>query len=322
MTATAPEAVEAGGTAETGTAADNAEHTEAVPATPHFRFFELEVLRTRRLGRSFLRITFGGESLAEFRSGGYDQSLSLFLPPAGREHTALPSTDEDTWFANWRGMPDGERPVMRSYTVRAQRRTSGGADEVDIDFVLHGDSSPASFWAGRAVTGRRIMAIGPAVAENKSVRFQPPAATDAILMYADETALPAAAAILDRLARGTRVKAWFEVPHEDDRLDLPTLAHADITWVVRARGAGRERTEQLLDVLRSAELPPAEAPYGWIAGESATIRAVRRHFVQEFGVDRRAVRFTGYWRLGVSEEELLAEAYAGRAPSEDPAAAL
>ncbi|MBT2467086.1 siderophore-interacting protein [Streptomyces sp. ISL-66] len=311
MTATAPEANDT----DTGGAAPAA-------AARHFRFFELEVLRTRRLGASFLRITFGGASLTEFRSGGYDQSLSLFLPPAGREHTVLPSTGEDTWFAHWRGMPDEERPVMRSYTVREQRRTSEGADEVDIDFVLHGDSSPASSWAGRAVSGRRILAIGPAVAENKSVRFQPPAATDAILMYADETALPAAAAILDGLADGSRVRAWFEVPHEDDRLVLPTRADADITWVVRESGTGRERTDRLLDVLRAAELPAAEAPYAWIAGESATIRAVRRHFVRERGVDRRAVRFTGYWRLGASEEELLAEAYAGQAPSEDPSAAL
>ncbi|WP_405492610.1 siderophore-interacting protein [Streptomyces sp. NBC_00096] len=296
--------------------------SDAAPAVAHFRFFELEVVRTRRLGKSFLRITFGGESLREFRSGGYDQSLSLFLPPAGREHTVLPSTGEDTWFADWRAMPDGERPVMRSYTVREQRRTPEGVDEIDIDFVLHGDSSPASFWAGRAVTGRRIMVIGPAVAENKSVRFQPPAATDAVLMYADETALPAAAAILDRLPAGTRVRAWFEVPHEDDRLVPATLADADITWVVREPASGRERTEQLLEALRAAELPAAQAPYAWIAGESSTIRAVRRHFVQERGVDRRAVRFTGYWRLGASEEELLAEAYSGNAPSEDPAAEL
>lgn len=314
-------------TAPEGTVPETADTAEG---TPHFRFFDLEVLRTRRLGRSFLRITFGGGSLGEFRSGGYDQSLSLFLPPTGREHTALPSTGEDTWFADWRAMPDEERPVMRSYTVREQRRTPGGVDEVDIDFVLHGTetsaaasvSSPASSWAGRAVTGRRIMAIGPAVAENKSVRFQPPAATDAILMYADETALPAAAAILDRLPEGTSVRAWFEVPHEDDRLYLPTSADADITWVVRDPGAGRERTDRLLEALRAAGAPAAEAPYVWIAGESATIRAVRRHFVQDCGIDRRAVRFTGYWRLGASEEELLAEAYAGRAPSEDPAAAL
>lgn len=288
-----------------------------------FRFFALDVLRTRRLGHSFLRVTFGGESLADFRSGGYDQSLSLFLPPPGQEHTVLPSTEEDTWFAAWRGMPDEARPVMRSYTVREQRRTAEGADELDIDFVLHGDSSPASHWAGRAVTGRRILAIGPAVAENKSVRFQPPAATDAVWMYADETALPAAAAILERLPAGTRVRAWFEVPHEDDRLELSAPADADITWTVRAAGTtGRERSEQVLDALRSAAQPAAEVPYVWLAGEAGTVRAVRRHFVQERSVDRRAVRFTGYWRLGASEEELLAEAYSGQAPSEDPASDL
>ncbi|UUU41920.1 siderophore-interacting protein [Streptomyces sp. NBC_00162] len=292
-----------------------------VPAVAHFRFFALDVLRTRRLGHSFLRVTFGGESLADFRSGGFDQSLSLFLPPSGQEHTVLPSTDEDTWFAAWRGMPDEERPVMRSYTVREQRRTAEGVDEVDIDFVLHGDSSPASHWAGRAVTGRRILAIGPAVAENKSVRFRRPAGADAVWMYADETALPAAAAILDRLPAGTRVRAWFEVPHEDDRLALSTLAEADITWIVR-EGDGRERTEQVLGALRSAGSLAAEAPYVWLAGEAGTVRATRRHFVQERSVDRRSVSFTGYWRLGASEEQLLAEAYAGKAPSEDPASEL
>ncbi|GGY85255.1 siderophore-interacting protein [Streptomyces avidinii] len=291
------------------------------PAVAHFRFFELEVVRTRRLGHSFLRVTFGGESLAGFRSGGFDQSLSLFLPPSGQEHTVLPSTDEDTWFAAWRGMPEEERPVMRSYTVREQRRTTDGADEVDIDFVLHGDTGPASRWAGQAVAGRRILAIGPAVAENKSVRFQPPADTDAIWMYADETALPAAAAILDRLPAGTGVRAWFEVPHEDDRLDLSTAADADITWIVR-ESDGRERTEQVLNALRAAGPTAAVAPYAWLAGEAATIRSVRRHFVQERSVDRRAVRFTGYWRLGASEEQLLAEAYAGKAPSEDPTSEL
>ncbi|WP_329385291.1 siderophore-interacting protein [Streptomyces sp. NBC_01351] len=306
----------------TATASEAAEAAEAVPAAAHFRFFEFEVLRTRRLGHSFLRVTFGGESLKDFRSGGFDQSLSLFLPPEGQEHTVLPSTDEDSWFGAWRGMPDEERPVMRSYTVREQRRAAEGADadELDIDFVLHGDTSPASRWAGRAVTGRRIMAIGPAVAENKSVRFQPPATADAIWMYADETALPAAAAILERLPDGTAVRAWFEVPHEDDRLALSAPAGAEITWIV-SEGDGRE---QVLSALRSDEssASAAEAPYVWLAGEAGTVRATRRHFVQERSVDRRSVRFTGYWRLGASEEQLLAEAYAGKAPSEDPTSDL
>ncbi|CAL9442772.1 Vibriobactin utilization protein ViuB [Streptomyces sp. enrichment culture] len=303
---------------------DSASGTATAPApeaaAAHFRFFAPEVLRTRRLGHSFLRVTFGGDGLAGFRSGGFDQSLSLFLPPAHRVHTELPSTAEDTWFAAWRGMPDGERPVMRSYTVREQRDGDGGAVEVDIDFVLHGDSSPASAWAGRAAAGHRILAIGPTVAGNKSVRFQPPAGTDALVMYADETALPAAAAILERQAPGMRVRAFFEVPHADDRLDLKTAADAEITWIVRGTGPGR--AERVVEAVRAAGLPQAQRPYGWLAGEAGTIRAVRRHLVQERSLDRRAVRFTGYWRLGASEEQLLAEAYAGKAASEDPASAL
>ncbi|WP_405709507.1 siderophore-interacting protein [Streptomyces xanthophaeus] len=324
MTATASGSGSAEASAEASAAASEA--ASDVPAEQHFRFFALDVLRTRRLGRSFLRVTFGGESLAEFRSGGFDQSLSLFLPPPHREHTVLPSTDADTWFAAWRAMPDEERPAMRSYTVREQRRTPEGVDEVDVEFVLHGDHGPASHWAGRAVTGRRIMAIGPAVAQNRSVRFQPPADCTEVWMYADETALPAAAAVLERLDAGVRVRAWFEVPHADDRLAPAAPADTVLTWIVR-EGTGPDRTGRVLDALRAAEPGDAAgaargAPYVWLAGEAGTVRAVRRHLVQERGVDRRAVRFTGYWRLGSSEEQLLAEAYAGRAPGEEPDSVL
>ncbi|MER7758342.1 siderophore-interacting protein [Streptomyces sp. NPDC097619] len=296
--------------------------TTETPAVAHFRFFTLTVTATRRVGRSFLRVTFGGEELRGFRSGGYDQSLSLFLPLAHQEHAELPDTGADTWFAAWRGIPDADRPVMRSYTVREQRTAEDGSVEVDIDFVLHGDSSPASHWAGRAVPGSRILAIGPAVAENKSVRFRPPAGLTELVLYADETALPAAAAILERLPREVRVTAYLQVPHAEDRIPLTTPDHTETVWLVHGEG-GAGRAEQVLDALRSTEAgEPGEGAYAWIAGEAGTVRAVRRHLVQERHIDRRAVRFTGYWRLGASEEQLLAEAYAGRAPSEDPDSAL
>ncbi|MCB5167857.1 siderophore-interacting protein [Streptomyces bambusae] len=302
-----------------------AEPDTSAAAAAHFGFFTFEVQRTRRIGHSFLRVTFGGESLREFRSGGYDQSLSLFLPLSHQEHTVLPSTDEDTWFGAWRAMPEAERPVMRSYTVRDQRRSPSGGVEVDVDFVLHGDASPASAWAGRARAGSRIMAIGPRTGANKSVRFQPPAGTRTVLLYADETALPAAAAILARLPEGTAVKAWFQVPHADDRLDLAAPADAEVVWIQPAAD-GSGRTGQVLEALRAdgsaSGSAPAPGTYAWVAGEAGTVRAVRRHFVQERHIDRRCVRFTGYWRLGASEEELLAEAYAGKAPSEDPESAL
>ena len=54
----------------------------------------------------------------------------------------------------------------------------------------------------------------------------------------------------------------------------------------------------------------ASGPYAWLAGESATTRALRRHLVQDRGYPREAVSFTGYWRRGTTEDELLAAAVA------------
>ncbi|MGS2616799.1 siderophore-interacting protein [Micromonospora sp. LZ34] len=128
-----------------------------------------------------------------------------------------------------------------------------------------------------------------------------------MLLAADETALPAAGGILDWLPAGTRVRAWIEVPDAADIQQLPTAAQAEVSWVVR--GSTPPGSDLLVDAVRAARLP-AGATYAWVAGESAMVRAVRRHLVGERGLDRRRVTFTGYWRRGASEEDLRAEALA------------
>ncbi|CAM5352132.1 hypothetical protein SAVIM40S_02976 [Streptomyces avidinii] len=173
-----------------------------------------QIVRQRRLGHSFLRVTFGGQSSRASVRGGFDQSLSLFPAPVrSGAHRA---------------------PVHgRGHLVRRLARNAGGGAAGDA--LLHGaraapyhrrrtrststssctDTGPASRWAGQAVAGRRILAIGPAVAENKSVRFQPPADTDAICVdVRGTTALPAAARDPYWLPAGTGVRAWFQVPHQ------------------------------------------------------------------------------------------------------------
>src|SRR5882724_7134739 len=94
--------------------------TTAVAAP--FRFFALQVVRTRRLGPSLLRVTFTGPDLDAFASGGRDQSLSLFLPHPDQREPVVPVELGDGWWAAWRELPDDVRAVMRSYTVRQQRR--------------------------------------------------------------------------------------------------------------------------------------------------------------------------------------------------------
>ncbi|MGW0779885.1 siderophore-interacting protein [Streptomyces sp. NPDC002913] len=276
--------------------------TAAAPAVAPFRFFGLTVLRVRRLSPSMQRVTFGGSGLDGFAAGGRDQSLSLFLPQPGEREPFVPVDEDGSWFDAWRATPEDVRAVMRAYTVRSQRRADDGTTEIDIDFALHDDGGPACRWAADAAPGQLLKALGPAVEDNASVRFRPPRDTDWVLIWADETALPAASAALEWLPAGTRARVFLEVPHTGDRQDLRTDADARVTWLVREEGA-----PSAVDAVRAAELPDG-TPYAWIAGEASQVRALRRHVVQERKFDRRRVTFVGYWRRGMSEEQLREEA--------------
>ncbi|GAA3303685.1 hypothetical protein GCM10020295_52900 [Streptomyces cinereospinus] len=215
--------------------------TTAVAAP--FRFFSLQVVRTRRLGPSLVRITFAGPDLGAFHSLGRDQSLSLFLPHPGQPEPVVPVELGDGWWQGWRELPDDVRAVMRSYTLRSLRRDP---DEIDIDFVLHGvepgaavPAGPASRWAARAAAGNRVLLLGPAIADNRAIRFRPPQDTDLVVVWGDETALPAVSAVLESLPAGTRARVWLEVQDAGNIQDLATEADAEVTWLVRdPHGAG------------------------------------------------------------------------------------
>ncbi|CAM5226421.1 siderophore-interacting protein [Streptomyces fumanus] len=283
--------------------------TTAVAAP--FRFFSLQVSRTRRLGPSLARVTFTGPDLHAFHSDGHDQSLSLFLPHPGQDEPRVPLELGDGWWQGWRELPDDVRAVMRSYTLRALRRDARGRTaEIDVDFVLHGigagaagAAGPASRWAAGAAPGDRVLLLGPAVADNRAIRFRPPGDTDLVVIWGDETAVPAACAIVEALPPGLRARVWLEVPHAGDVPPLRAPADAEVTWLAREEGAPGSS----LDAVRAAQLPSAERPYVWLAGESGCVKELRRHFTGERGVDRRRVTFTGYWRRGLTEEQLREE---------------
>lgn len=95
---------------------------------------------------------------------------------------------------------------------------------------------------------------------------------------------------------------WLGVPYAADRMDLPTAADATVHWLARD-----ENAPSALESIRTAELP-GTAPYAWLAGEAGTVKELRRHLVRERGLDRRHVTFVGYWRRGLSEEQLRDEA--------------
>lgn len=267
---------------------------------PHvpLRFHDVVVRAVRPLTPHMLRITFAGPSLADFADDGPDQRCKLFLPRADGSAPVVPR--ERDWFTLLRALPEPDRPIARTYTVRAARPHLA---EVDIDFALHlteagpAAEGPATTWARRAHPGERAVLWG-AWAE-----YHPPAGTAWRLLVGDDTALPAVAAILERLPAGTPAHVVLEVADASAHQPLPTRADARVRWVHRAEAlpTGYQGADvvggPLLAALRAAVLP-AGAPYAWVAGEAGAVTAVRRHLVRERGLPADAVTFLGYWRRG------------------------
>lgn len=245
--------------------------------------YDVRVRRVRRLSPRMVRITFGGAELAAFADDGHDQRIKLFLPGPGQDAPDVPRGPD--WFGRWRARPEHARPVMRTYTIRTWRPAD---QEIDVDFVLHGDGGPASAWAARARSGDRATIFG-AYAE-----YDPPDGTDWQLIAGDETALPAIGAILDALPAGTAARVFVEVADEGERRPLPSAADVDVTWLPRS-GAPAGHTAVLQSALRGARFPDGR-PYAWVAGESGMVTTIRRHLVREREVPADAVMFRGYWR--------------------------
>jgi NADPH-dependent ferric siderophore reductase len=196
---------------------------------------------------------------------------------------------------------------MRTYTVRAHRPRFA---EVDVDFVLHGDTGPASTWAARVTPGDRVALLGP------HGLYDVPDGTDWQLLAGDETALPAIGAIIEHLPAGTRLSAYIEVSEREERQTFETRGAVEVHWLLRG---ARPHGEALLEAVRAATFPGG-APYAWVSGEAGVVKLMRRHLVRERDVDKRRICFTGYWRLGMSEEaasrESLREAEAGEVPED------
>ncbi|MEU6149175.1 siderophore-interacting protein [Actinosynnema sp. NPDC047251] len=255
-------------------------HVTAVhPVTPHV-----------------LRVRFTGDGLDDFTTWP-DQQLKLLFPKPGHPVPDLVTARGDkygmSWYQAYRALPEAERPWMRSYTVREHHPDTG---EIDVDFVLHADAGPATRWARTAKPGDTLGRYGPS-----AVYRRPLAKHDWLLLAGDETAIPAIASHLAALPAGAHVIAYVEVggPAEQQRLD--TAATLDLHWVHRA-AVPPGRGTALLDAVRAADLP-AGSGYAWLAGEADAVRALRRHLLDDRGLDKRRIEFTGYWRLALTQDD-------------------
>ncbi|MBK1783703.1 siderophore-interacting protein [Prauserella cavernicola] len=254
-----------------------------------YRVARAHVVRVADVTPGMRRVTVGGAELASVTSAGLDQRIKVVLPQPG-QHEPVVSTGP-AWYGEHQRLPDDVRPVLRTYTVRAFRP---GLAELDIDFVLHGDTGPASRWAARASAGDRLAIVAPDARHDPitGYEFRPPEGATWSLIAGDETALPAIAGIVEGLAPGHRAVVLVEIGTPGERQTLRAGPGVDVSWIVREDGPRR-----LLDAVRDTALPDGPG-HAWIAGESGAITRVRRHLVSDRGFERGSVYFSGYWKRG------------------------
>ena len=239
------------------------------------------VVGNERITPRMARVTLTAPEFAQFRSDAYDDHVKLFIVPQGAQLSAPERGPNGLIF------PEGTpKPDARDYTPRS---FDPAAEELVIDFVLHGDG-PAANWADAAKPGDTIGVGGPRAS------FVVRGAFDWYLLAGDDTALPAIGRRIEELPAGAKVSAFIEVEDGAEEQGFDTAADVNVTWLYRQDASA----PWLLDAVRAAPLPEGTG-YAFIAGESSVSVALRDYFVGERGLDPDFVKAAGYWRRGEAD---------------------
>jgi NADPH-dependent ferric siderophore reductase len=302
----------------------------AIALRPAYRPYVVTVAGVQELSPHFSRVTVTHDDLEHFGTAGLDQRIKILFPHEDGSFADVGQHEAaGDWYDRWRALPDAARNPLRTYTVR---RIDPEARELDIDFVVHHGAGPAGAWAQCAAVGDEIIVVGPdqrGPDPHIGLDWHPGTARR-VLLAGDETAAPAICAVLETLGDAFDVDAFIEVPTAADALRTSVPHPFRVHWLARDEAPHGARivdavtawTRRNPDLLRRAAAPRPQvledidvdrdllwdSPtsgdgefYAWLAGESATIKSLRRLLVGGCGVDRRRVAFMGYWRLGQAE---------------------
>lgn len=226
---------------------------------------ELRVLRSHQITPHMRRITLGGEAMQSFPPDQQSAYVKLVFAQANQP-----------------------RPLMRTYTIRAQREM-----EIDIDFVLHAEPGPASAWALQAQPGDRILVAGPGA--KKLIN----ADAESFLFVADMSALPALAVNLSQLPRAAHGHALIEVHSEADIQVLEHPPGITLHWLINPEPDPSGMTL----AARAQQLPwPAGRVAVWAACEFNSMLRLRTYLKEVRKVPRSHLYISSYWQIGQSED--------------------
>jgi NADPH-dependent ferric siderophore reductase len=243
----------------------------------------VEVVRVKRLTPLMVRVVLSGEELEGFATKGPAEHIKVNFPPSGETKLVLPEWGPDGPIL----LPGQQRPLNRTYTPR---RWDPEAGELTVDFLLHGEG-PGSTWAQQAQPGQVV-----AVSNQSGGAYKVDAGADWYLVGGDEAALPAVGTILEALPPSCFAHVFVEVADAAEELELESPARFQVTWLHHGGAVGPvgRRLEQ---AVREFRFPDGDGRV-WIGCEAGVMRDIRRHLLNEPGMDRAHAHTQGYWKYG------------------------
>ena len=246
-------------------------------APPAFR--TVTVVETETIGPRLARIVVGGPELVGFPASLPGASVRLLLPSPGTDALVLP-----TWTGNEFLLPDGRRPILRTFTPLTLDADAG---RLELAVVLHAGGA-ASGWAATAVPGAPCAISGP----GRGYTVDHDAA--GYLVAGDESAIPAIGQLLDAIPPTIPVRVHIEVAAPEGRIALPPHPRATVTW--HDLTDPRDPGSAIVAAVLAETVAPDERI--WVAGEAASVQRVRRHLFETLGFPRPRATVRGYWKRG------------------------
>ncbi|WP_049721509.1 siderophore-interacting protein [Gilvimarinus polysaccharolyticus] len=228
-----------------------------------------QVARAEDLTPHMRRIVLTGDDLKDFPADKEGAHFKAIFPQTGQTQPKL-------------GLYLGFKKWMRSYTVRAFDHQK---KELTVDFAVNDHEGLASNWAKHAQQGDYLGVAGPG--DTKHTNY------DALwhLLVADLTALPAAAAILEKLPSNAAGTAFIQVPTTADKQAIAAPKGININWVIN-----KDLTKNaLLQAVESLQWPDGK-PAIFIATESSQMKVIKKHVKTKPGYSNEQTYASGYWK--------------------------
>ena len=254
----------------------------------------LTVDSTQWLGPHLVRVVAGGPSLAEFSHDGSTDAyvkLQFVDPSLGLTPPYDIATLRET-------LPPEQLPVSRTYTVRWFDRE---AQQLALDFVVHGDTGIAAPWAAKAQPGDQLVLSGPGGG------YSPDPTAQWHVFIGDLSGLPAISAAIESLPAEAKGVAYIEITEDRDIIKINNYSKVKLYWL---KNPNPEDIDFLARAVQNAQWP-AETDGGvgvqvFAHGERESIKSIRKALAAR-EIPRDSISISGYWARGRTEDTFQAE---------------